>query len=218
MSDDVRRFIYGTLVVFVVGLMVWFGFLYINACGFTLTCNQARPLVDRTPIPTISYAPVPAMQNADYSDKCQVVAVELMGAWVSAGSPESESFSFSDINGDSCEGNYSEDVRSLFVDANIWYAGSFSCASCHSPDIAGTSAAKLDLSSYQGILAGSQRPAADATGTDILGGGNWEQSLLYEFTYAHPVLPPGHGNNPAAGPVVFAGKASQSVPSVTPTP
>lgn len=218
MSDDVRRFIYGTLVVFVIGLAVWFGFIYINACGFTLTCNQASPLVDRTPIPTIGYAPIPAMQNADYSGKCQVFAVELMGAWASAGSPESESFSFSDINGDTCEGNYNEDVRPLFVDANIWYTGSFSCASCHSPDISGTSAAKLDLSSYQGILAGSQRPAADATGKDILGGGNWEQSLLYEFTYTHPVLPPGHGNSPQAGPVVFAGKASQSAPPVTPTP
>lgn len=218
MNDDVRRFIYGTLVVFVIGLLVWFGFLYVNSCGFTFTCNKARLLVDRTPIPTIGYAPVPAMEAADPSGKCKVFAVELMGAWVSAGSPESESFSFSDIDGEQCEGNYNEDVRPLFVDANIWYAGSFSCASCHSPDIAGTSAAKLDLSSYQGILAGSQRPAAEAAGTDILGGGNWEQSLLYEFTYAHPVLPPGHGDNPAAGPVVFAGKASQSVPLVTPTP
>ena len=144
MNDDVRRFIYGTLVVFVIGLLVWFGFLYVNSCGFTFTCNKARLLVDRTPIPTIGYAPVPAMEAADPSGKCKVFAVELMGAWVSAGSPESESFSFSDIDGEQCEGNYNEDVRPLFVDANIWYAGSFSCASCHSPDIAGTSAAKLE--------------------------------------------------------------------------
>lgn len=218
MNDDVRRFIYGTLVVFVVGLLVWFGFLYLNSCGFTFTCNKARFPVDRTPIPTIGYAPVPAMEVADPSGKCEVSAVELMGAWVSAGSSEIEVFPFNDINGKPCEGNFNEDVRPLFVEANIWYPGSVSCDVCHNADIGKTSASNLDLTSFQGILAGSQRSSPDVTGTDILAGGDWEKSLLYEFTFTHPVQPPGHGDSPRPGPVVFAGKASQSAPVVTPTP
>ncbi len=218
MIDDVRRYIYGTVVVFVVGLLVWFTFLYVNSCGFTFTCNKARPFIGGTPIPTLIYAPFPGMQNVDNSGKCQVSALELMGAWVSAGAPEKDTFSFNDLKGKPCEGNYNNDIRPLFVEANIWYPGSFSCASCHSADIAGTSAAKLDLTTYQGIIAGSKREAPDAKGTDILGGGNWENSLLYQFTYAHPVLPPSHGKNPAAGPIVFAGEGNLSALSVTPTP
>jgi len=38
----------------------------------------------------------------------------------------------------------------------------------------------MDLSSYQGILAGSSRDSVDTTGEDILGGGDWEASGLYD--------------------------------------
>lgn len=218
MNDDVRRFIYGTVAIFVIGLLVWFSFIYVSSCGFTITCNRARVLIAGTPIPTVGFAPVPAMEIADSSGKCEVSAVEVMGAWVTAGSSESDVFPFNDINGTTCDGNFNEDIRPLFVEANIWLPGSHACVTCHNIDIGKTSAANLDLTNYQGILAGSQRASADATGTDILGGGNWEQSLLYEFTYIHPVEPPGHGGTPNPGPVVFAGKASESAPSVTPTP
>ena len=40
MNDDVRKYIYTTLTIFVLGLIVWIGFLFVNACGFTLTCNR----------------------------------------------------------------------------------------------------------------------------------------------------------------------------------
>jgi len=218
MNDDVRRVIYGTLAVFVIGLLIWFGFIYVNACGLTITCNRARSIIAGTPIPTVGYAPVPAMQPADPSGKCQVAAPELMGAWVSAGAPESDVFSFTAINGDTCEGNFNEDIRPLFVEANIWYPGSSSCDVCHNADIGKTSAADLDLTGFQGILAGSQRSAPDAPGTDILGGGDWKRSLLYEYTVTHPVLPPGHGDAPDPGPVVFAGKAGESTATPTPAP
>jgi hypothetical protein len=218
MNDDVRRFIYGTVAIFVIGLLVWFSFIYLSSCGFTITCNRARVLIAGTPIPTVGFAPVPVMEVADPSGKCTVLAADLMGAWVTAGSPESDMFSFNDVNGNACEGNFNEDIRPLFVEGNLWYPGSHACVTCHNTDIGKTSAANLDLTNYQGILAGSQRPSADANGTDILGGGTWEQSLLYEFTVNHPVEPPGHGENPQPGPVVFAGKASESDPSVTPTP
>ena len=67
----------------------------------------------------------------------------------------------------------------LFKEANLWYSGALACASCHNADLTKASA-QLNLSDYQGILAGSRRTSPDAKGNDILGGGNWEQSKLYE--------------------------------------
>lgn len=80
-----------------------------------------------------------------------VEAVELLGAWVSAGASDTEPFSFTDVDGNSCEGNYHDDGT------NIWHSGSYSCAACHMSDIGRASAANLDLSSYDGIVSGSQR-------------------------------------------------------------
>lgn len=53
MNDDARRLIYGTIVAFLVFILAWLGFVYLSACGFTLTCIQANQLVERTPIPTL---------------------------------------------------------------------------------------------------------------------------------------------------------------------
>jgi mono/diheme cytochrome c family protein len=60
MKDDVRKYIYGTLVVFVVGVATWISFIFINACGFTLTCKRGALFVERTPIPTLIPATLPA--------------------------------------------------------------------------------------------------------------------------------------------------------------
>jgi mono/diheme cytochrome c family protein len=60
MRDDVKKYIYGTLVVFVVGVMIWLGIVFINACGFSLACDQAALQVERTPIPTLIPATMPA--------------------------------------------------------------------------------------------------------------------------------------------------------------
>lgn len=58
--DDFRKFMYTALIAFVSLLIVWLGIVYISACGFTLTCHQAQPLVVRTPIPTLAAATLPA--------------------------------------------------------------------------------------------------------------------------------------------------------------
>ncbi len=52
-DDTTRRMIYRTIVVFLLFLVFWISFVYVNACGLTLTCVQASPLVVRTPIPTL---------------------------------------------------------------------------------------------------------------------------------------------------------------------
>src|SRR3972149_2078468 len=116
--NDVRKMIYVTLVAFLLFLVFWFGIVYISACGFTLTCKQGAPLVIRTPIPTLIPAPgsaSPVQAGAAEFNKCQVAAVDLVGAWVAAGYSEKEPFPFTDINGKPCEGTFSEDVQPLFV-------------------------------------------------------------------------------------------------------
>jgi mono/diheme cytochrome c family protein len=60
MNDDVQKYIYRTIIVFVVGVMVWVGIIFINACGFSLSCRQAAAAVDRTPVPTLIPATMPA--------------------------------------------------------------------------------------------------------------------------------------------------------------
>ncbi|NOH04696.1 MAG: hypothetical protein HND47_23355 [Chloroflexi bacterium] len=218
MNDDVRKYIYGAITVFVVGVLVWVGFIYVNACGFTLSCNRGNLPVVRTPVPTLIPATLPAMQPEDSTvsaaaDVCYVAAVDLMGAWVNAGASDTEVFQFTDAHGRECEAAF-EDVKPLFVEANLWYSGSLSCISCHSVDLA-VSPAQLDLSSYEGILAGSRRAEGAAQGTDILGGGNWESSLLYVFIAEVKADVPGH-TEALSGLMIFAGKPLPV--EATPTP
>ena len=181
--NDVRKMIYGTIIGFFMLMAVWFSILYISSCGFTLTCYKASPLVIRTPVPTLIPAAHADNQGGGEGmaefNQCGVYATDLIGAWVTAGSPETEPFLFTDINGNPCEGTFTSDVQHLFVDNSVWYAGSLGCASCHNAELTERSAG-LDLSSYQGILAGSNRSYEGAKGTDILGDGNWESSSLQD--------------------------------------
>jgi mono/diheme cytochrome c family protein len=57
--NDVRKMIYGTIVLFFAMLVFWLSIIYISACGLTLTCHQAAPIVERTPIPTLIPAKFP---------------------------------------------------------------------------------------------------------------------------------------------------------------
>lgn len=206
MNDDVRKYIYGALIVFLSGVFLWLGFLFVNACGFTLTCKRGDLLVVRTPIPTLIPATLPASGTGNgqsiLSERCRVLAVDLIGAWVDDGSPETKTFQFTDITGQNCEATFDE-VKPLFVEANFWYPGSLSCVSCHSVDLT-VSPAQLDLSSYQGIEAGSRRADADSKGTDILGSGKWEGSLLYEYLSKNKSETPGH-TEAVSGLEIFAG-------------
>jgi hypothetical protein len=230
MNDDVRKTIYNALIIFILVLVTWIGFLYVNSCGFTLTCNRGKFPVARTPIPTLLPATLPAIKTGDgvvvVSDQCQVAAVDFIGAWVSAGSSETESFQFTDGTGRNCESSFQE-VKPLFTEANFWYSGSLSCVSCHSVDVT-ISPAQLDLSSYAGIKAGSRRPDAESEGTDILGAGNWDGSLLHEFLSTSKADIPGHAEI-ATDLVIFVGKplpapeatatpVPTEVPTITPTP
>lgn len=206
--DDFRKLMYGVLTAFVAVLVVWVSFVYISACGFTFTCRRGQPAVVATPIPTLAAATLPAPDfsvQTTAQNQCRIAAVNLIGAWVSAGYSETEPFTFTDIDGQNCEATFAEDVHILFTESNLWYPGSLSCSSCHNPDMA-VSSAQMDLSSYAGILAGSRRTSPDAQGNDILGGGDWESSLLHDVLFVRKFMPLGRPPDvPAEGPVVFAG-------------
>jgi len=209
--DDVRRMIYGTLAVFVIGILIWIGYIYISACGFTTSCHKAAAIqpVLRTPIPTLLPATMPVALPAEQQpvtfDRCQVAATDLIGAWVNSEFPESQEFTFKDQNGLQCTASYSTDIQPLFSKDDLWFPGALACTTCHGAEV-NTASAQFDMSSYEGILAGSRRESAEATGMDILGGGKWESSLLYEILYVRRFMPPGHPPElPAGGPVIFAG-------------
>lgn len=217
MKDDVRKYIYGALIVFLVGVLVWVGIVFVSACGMSLSCNRGNTLPETTPIPTLIPATLPAMEAvsapAAASDKCHVAGVDLVGAWVEAGSPETDPFQFPDAGGATCEATFA-DVQPLFSQANLWYSGSLSCVSCHSVDLA-VSPAQLDMSSYEGILAGSRRADDAPKGTDILGGGSWTSSLLYQFIAESHADVPGHDDALSPGLMVDAGTP---LPESTTTP
>lgn len=228
--NDVRKMIYGTIIGFFLVLGLWFSIVYVAACGFTFTCNRGEPLVNRTPIPTLIPATMPAqVASGDATfNKCQIAAVDLIGAWVTAGVPETDKFTFTDVNGQACEAVFAKDVKPLFIESNLWYPGSLSCSSCHQSNLV-LALQNMDLSSYVGILAGSQRANGEPKGKDILGGGVWEESLLYQMVYApegkslinRPIMPLGRtADVPDKGPVIFAGRLIpvETAPVATPTP
>lgn len=219
MNDDVRKYIYSAVIVFLVGVVAWVSFIFLNACGFSFACNRGNLPVARTPIPTLIPATLPAMEMSSSAaanpNKCYVAGVDLLGAWVDAGASDTEAFEFEDANGKKCEATFA-DVKPLFVNSNMWYSGSLSCMSCHSVDLA-VSPAQLDLSSYEGILAGSRRADDAPKGTDILGGGNWKSSLLYQFIAETKADVPGHNEALSSTLKVYAGTPLPDV-NVTPTP
>lgn len=199
MNDDTRRLIYGTITAFLVFISTWLAFVYISACGFTLNCVRGAPLVVRTPIPTLS--PLKQSQGqpqaapADFN-KCQVGATDLIGAWVTAGHPETEPFPFADISGQDCQATY-EDIQPLLRDNSIWFAGSLGCTSCHNADLTDRSGG-LDLSTYEAMSAHA----------GLFGDGNWEGSLLHDILVDQGLTTLGHSPDvEPSNPILYVGQA-----------
>ncbi len=119
MNDDVRSYIYGTLLIFLVGVAAWVGFLYLNACGFTLTCQRGELPVYRTPVPTLIPATMPVAHPEESPEEvttqelCEVNAQVLIETWVASGSSETQTFEFTDANGLTCQTTF-EEAKSLF--------------------------------------------------------------------------------------------------------
>ncbi len=218
--NDVRRMIYGTIALFFVVLVFWLSLIYVSSCGLTLSCVQAAPKVDRTPIPTL--IPVshsekkPEVNQPAGFGKCQVLATDLIGAWVTASAPETDPFPFTDMKGTTCQGTFANDIQPLLKENGVWYKNSIGCVSCHNGNLTERSGG-LDLTSYKAILLGSGRADANAKGKDVLGGGSLEKSTLYQILVTQGLMAKGHSaDTPVSALVVFAGEAAPV--EATPTP
>ncbi len=217
--NDVRKMIYGTLIGFLGVVVLWLSFIYVSACGFTFTCNKNVPIVERTSIPTlipVDHAVIQLPAPETEFNKCEVSAVELIGVWVSAGTPETGSFPFSDINGEPCEGTFAADVQPLFVENSLWYPGAIGCVSCHNSALTERSAG-LDLTSYAAMQLGADRADANARGNNIFGAGNWENSTLFVVLTTQGMVATGHSADVAPQNfVLYAGTPVEV--TGTPTP
>jgi mono/diheme cytochrome c family protein len=190
-------------------LLLFIATVYFANCGFSTDCSQASlPGIIHTPIPTLIPAAIPSQVGVKLVQAptiCMVTAQDLLSAWVSAGYQETQPFTFRDIDGNTCQTTFM-DVLPLFTQADLWYKGALACDSCHNSDIS-IAAANLDMSSYAGILAGGKRTPPSGLGEDILGGGNWEQSLLNQMLFVNQLMPFGHplGGVSPDGPTIQAG-------------
>jgi hypothetical protein len=228
MNDDVRKYIFGAITVFLVGVMSWISIVYVSACGVSLTCQRGAPRVDRTPIPTLIPATLPVSEVSWESespavqfispDTCLVPAVNFIGAWAASQTPkstEADPFYFVDEDGKNCEATF-PDVQALLNQPNLRGADSLACTSCHSGDLT-VAPAQLDLSTFAGIMTGSRREGNKPKGTDILGDGEWKESLLYDqLTVAKPNVP-GHEQTLSADYLISVGRPfAGPLPTATP--
>jgi mono/diheme cytochrome c family protein len=203
-------------------LLSFIAIIYFANCGFSADCSQASlPGIIHTPIPTLIPATLPvqgAVESSTAQMKCTVTARTILSSWVNSGFSETNSFQFTDVKGNRCQATFT-DVQPLFSEGNLWYSGALACAQCHNSDVAKASA-NMDLSSYQGILAGGKRTSPDAKGEDILGGGNWDQSKLNDMLFISQKMPFGRPPGAVAqdGPTIQAGTLVSSTVTITETP
>jgi hypothetical protein len=216
MKDSTKNIIYGVLVGLPTMLVIWIFALYFFGCGTNNTCTGI-PQPNLTPVPTLLAATMPApkvgAEAIAAKPRCRVAAVDLIGAWISAGYPETDPFEFTDLKSQKCTATFEEDVQKLFLEANLWYGGAPACTTCHNADVA-KATKNMDMSSYAGILAGSNRVGGKPKGDDILGGGDLQKALIYQMLYApdgktainRPAMPLGRpATVPAGGPIISAG-------------
>ena len=202
--------------------VVFAGSLYMGSCGYQNYCmTGGRSRLINTLIPTLLPATPQAngsFASSSSSDNCTVTADALLSAWVSAGSSETQSFPFSDMNGVACEATFA-DLQPLFTQSNLWYPGALACTACHNASLSPADSAQLDLSSYTGVKAGSHAASGGASVIDILGAGNWSSSRLNQVLFVLKQMPYGRTSNgvPAAGPTILAG-LPLSVANATATP
>ena len=65
MGDDVRKIIYGVLIVFILVIVVWIGFLFVVGCNFSLDCRSYYDPPELTPIPTLIQATMPTIEVSE---------------------------------------------------------------------------------------------------------------------------------------------------------
>ncbi len=196
--------------------------IYFSNCGINNNCVRGNLAgVIHTPVPTLNAAtlPVPSPSGPIPTSTeivCNAPASTLLAAWVSSGSSENQPFTYTDPGGNLCAATFAE-LQPLFDTPNFWYHGSLACTTCHDAALSASSAG-LDLSSFAGITAGSHRSNGASQGTDILGGGEWNSSILNQVLFVQKSMPAVSSNNILTdlGPALLAGEKT-TAPGTTPT-
>ncbi|MCP4168250.1 MAG: hypothetical protein GY759_20485 [Chloroflexi bacterium] len=116
------------------------------------------------------------------------MAVDLVMAWVEAGVPETEVF------GDYAA-TFTDNVLPLFAEPGVWYEDAPACTSCHHTSLE-NSYHEMDLSSYEGIMAGGDRlsepPGVPLFGQSEIGADDydWDHGKIKE-RLRNNRMPPG---------------------------
>jgi mono/diheme cytochrome c family protein/cytochrome c553 len=201
-------------------LIVFAGSLYTGSCSYLKCTDGGRARAVHTPIPTLMPVQVNfvAFPSSSSSENCSVTAKTLLSAWISAGFPEDKPFFFTDLNNVSCEATFA-DVQVLFAQSNLWHPGALACTACHNADLSAAASAQLDLSSYAGAVAKSYRAPGSTISIDILGAGDWQQSVLNQVLFVQPSMPYGlpSGTVTGDGPSILVGIPITVANPITPT-
>ncbi len=149
-----------------------------------------------------------AFQPEEYG--CDLNAVDLLGAWVESGAPESDEFEYGGV-----PATFEDDVLPLFTSNNIWFTGGQKCDGCHF-DNSENSDHEMDLTTYQGVMFGADA-LSEPPGVPILGQSevdatdfDWDHSKLRE-RLRNNRMPPGIEFDPSEanrdGPTIMVGVA-----------
>ncbi len=106
-----------------------------------------------------------------------VKAVDLIGAWVGAGAPETGPFEYTAVDGNKYSAEFATDVLPLFTQDGVWFEGSRSCASCHFAN-SENAYHEMDVTTYAGLMKGgdvlSEPPGVPLFGQSSIGGTDYD--------------------------------------------
>ena len=196
LNSRVHKEAHGMKRYIVLFLTILMGSAMIGACASgALPTAPPTEAPTPTPPPTATQPPVALATDGNEIPQGAVKAVDLIGAWVDAGAPETDPFDYTGIDGGSYQGTFAADVLPLFTTNGLWFEGSQACTGCHFAN-SENSYHEMDMTSYQGIMLGgdvvSAPPGAPILGQSQVGETdyNWNDSVL-KSRLMNNRMPPG---------------------------
>ena len=159
------------------------------ACG-----SKAPPSPTATTVPPEPTATEALTEVSDESGAA-AYAVDLIAAWVESGSPETDAFDYTGVDGKTYQATFAVDIQPLFTQNEAWFEGSQACTGCHFA-ASENSYHQLNLTTYEGILTGADSlespPGVSILGQAEPGKGefDWDHTKLRE-RFRNNRMPPG---------------------------
>ena len=164
-------------------LTILIGSALIGACasGALPTAPPTEPPTATAVPPTATTAPEALVVNE--TEGAAAKAVDIIGAWVQAGAPETDSFDYTGMDGNTYQATFEVDILPLFFGNGVWYKGAQACTGCHFAN-SENSYHEMDLTTYQGIVTGadsiSSPPGVSILGASAVGATDfdWDHSKM----------------------------------------